>query len=250
MKHTILGFQQDKLIGNNLKIDDALLLRVIKDMYSSASMEFIIENSIRYMWINYTYLLSQIPIIGCKRNLMSKIERFSNDLFLLRLLKKERKGVKGNFSYIAPTQKLDALQDYDLVQDLHNPYEKFAQPLMKILHNKDSSLYIDSSIKDTKDIGKTKKRTFSPPTVEEVGAYILEKNYSVNPETFVNFYESKGWYVGKNKMKNWQAAVRTWEQKEKQQSASKKNQWEDDDARRLKMAAEIKKKRANGGLLL
>lgn len=51
---------------------------------------------------------------------------------------------------------------------------------------------------------------FIPPTVEAVRAYCQEKGSSVDPEKFVNFYESKGWMVGRNKMRNWKAAVATW----------------------------------------
>ena len=54
---------------------------------------------------------------------------------------------------------------------------------------------------------------FCPPTVDEVKAYCLEKNYTVDAENFCDFYESKGWFVGKNKMKSWQAAVRTWQRR-------------------------------------
>jgi hypothetical protein len=56
-----------------------------------------------------------------------------------------------------------------------------------------------------------RKSRFIPPTVGEVSAYINEKGYHVDAEQFVDFYESKGWMVGKNKMKSWQACVRTWE---------------------------------------
>lgn len=56
-----------------------------------------------------------------------------------------------------------------------------------------------------------RKSRFVPPTVGEVSAYINEKGYHVNAEQFVDFYASKGWMVGKNKMKDWQACVRTWE---------------------------------------
>lgn len=55
-----------------------------------------------------------------------------------------------------------------------------------------------------------KEKRFTPPSVEEVNSYILEKGYDVDAEAFVNFYESKGWFVGKNKMKSWKAALVTW----------------------------------------
>lgn len=55
---------------------------------------------------------------------------------------------------------------------------------------------------------------FTPPSVEEVRAYCEERHNGIDPQRFVDFYEAKGWMLGKNKMKNWKAAVRTWEQRE------------------------------------
>jgi hypothetical protein len=56
-----------------------------------------------------------------------------------------------------------------------------------------------------------KSKVFVKPTVEEIRAYCTERENSVDAETFFDFYESKGWLIGKNPMKDWQAAVRTWE---------------------------------------
>ncbi len=67
---------------------------------------------------------------------------------------------------------------------------------------------------ESKKVGNVR---FLPPSLDEVKKYILEKGFSVDAENFVNFYESKGWFVGKNKMKNWKAAVATWEKREKEQ---------------------------------
>lgn len=58
-----------------------------------------------------------------------------------------------------------------------------------------------------------KIENFVPPTLDDVRSYCQERNNTVDPERFVDFYEAKGWMVGKNGMKNWKAAVRTWEQK-------------------------------------
>ena len=60
-----------------------------------------------------------------------------------------------------------------------------------------------------------RSRVFTPPTREEVKAYCQERNKGVNPDKWYDFYESKGWMVGKNKMKDWKASVRTWEEKNK-----------------------------------
>jgi len=64
-------------------------------------------------------------------------------------------------------------------------------------------------------IGKTKK--FVKPTIEEIRTYCKEIGANINPEQFYDYYESKGWMIGKNKMKDWKAAVRTW----KRNNASK-----------------------------
>lgn len=56
--------------------------------------------------------------------------------------------------------------------------------------------------------------SFKPPTVGEVEEYCRERGNNVNPANFVDFYESKGWKVGNSPMKDWRAAVRTWERRE------------------------------------
>ena len=55
---------------------------------------------------------------------------------------------------------------------------------------------------------------FSTPTIDEVRAYCAEKGYTVDADRFVDYYTSNGWKVGKNPMKDWKAAVRTWNGKE------------------------------------
>ena len=69
--------------------------------------------------------------------------------------------------------------------------------------------------KDRLDKVNNKERRFTPPSVEEVRAYITEKSYNVDADAFVDFYTSKGWKVGNQSMKDWKAAVRTWNKREK-----------------------------------
>ncbi|MDF2543450.1 MAG: Uncharacterized protein K0S47_3168 [Herbinix sp.] len=59
---------------------------------------------------------------------------------------------------------------------------------------------------------------FTPPTLEEVKKYCNERSNNVDAERFIDFYSSKGWMVGKNKMKDWKACVRTWERDKKDKS--------------------------------
>ena len=66
--------------------------------------------------------------------------------------------------------------------------------------------------KDNKNTGGTPPPTkFQKPNIEEISNYCKERKNNVNPSKFIDFYESKGWMVGKNKMKDWKACVRTWE---------------------------------------
>ena len=90
--------------------------------------------------------------------------------------------------------------------------------------NTDNSVYapcdencpVDDSLRDSaKKVSATR---FTPPTVEEVAAYCRERGNTVDAERFCDFYASKGWQVGKNTMKDWRAAVRTWEKRDEQDS--------------------------------
>lgn len=60
---------------------------------------------------------------------------------------------------------------------------------------------------------KEETKKFKKPTVEEVQEYCQERKNNVNATQFINFYESKGWKIGNQSMKDWKAAVRTWEQR-------------------------------------
>lgn len=66
-------------------------------------------------------------------------------------------------------------------------------------------------------------KRFIPPLVDEVRTYCAERGNRVDAERFVDFYAAKGWMVGKNKMKDWKAAVRTWERQDAEVGASAKN---------------------------
>ena len=63
---------------------------------------------------------------------------------------------------------------------------------------------------------RAKSTRFVPPTLDQVREYCKERGNNVDAERFIDFYESKGWMVGKNKMKDWKACVRTWEKSSSQ----------------------------------
>ena len=72
---------------------------------------------------------------------------------------------------------------------------------------------VDNAL-DVADGKPPRAARFTPPSIEEVRAYCAERRNSVDPQRFVDFYASKGWKVGNSAMKDWRAAVRTWEARE------------------------------------
>ena len=87
----------------------------------------------------------------------------------------------------------------------------------------DNQRYTENRLdKNRLDKNSNNTRAFEKPTLDEVKAYCLERKNNVDAETFIDFYESKGWMIGKNKMKDWKAAVRTWEQNRKVQPVKQK----------------------------
>ena len=87
------------------------------------------------------------------------------------------------------------------------------------------------NIKNDKNVKNVKNNIgrFAPPDVVEVQTYCYERGNNVDAQAFVDFYSSKGWMVGKNKMKDWKAAVRTWERNRPQTNSrpTQKSQLDD-----------------------
>lgn len=74
--------------------------------------------------------------------------------------------------------------------------------------------------KEKLDADDDEKKRFKIPSVIEIASYCRKRNNTVDAQRFFDFYESKGWMIGKNKMKDWKAAVRTWENQERKRRQS------------------------------
>lgn len=86
------------------------------------------------------------------------------------------------------------------------------QPVNTNKNERMKELKNERSLKDIPPVSPKGERTrFKPPTLEEVIAYCEERQNNVDAGRWFDFYVSKGWMVGRNKMKDWKAAVRTWE---------------------------------------
>ena len=114
--------------------------------------------------------------------------------------------------------KKDKLERNNVTPMLQNGYGEIEKEIEK-------ELEIELDTKANKS--PTKAKRFVKPTLSEIEQYCIERNNNVNAEQFFDYYESNGWKVGKNSMKDWKAAVRTWERSEYRKPNSKKNSKED-----------------------
>ena len=95
-----------------------------------------------------------------------------------------------------------------------NIYNTSSEVRSIYINDNDNERYVNESYHESSTIRKSR---FIPPTVEEVDAYCIKNNLAyIDPENFVDFYGSKGWMVGKNKMTNWHQAASGWNRRAKQ----------------------------------
>ena len=118
--------------------------------------------------------------------------------------------------YLSEVQKMIGFET-EWAEKKRQYREKIGQCPQNVLTMSDKSIEKEIDIdKDIKEINKEKKSVFKPPTLEEIKAYCQERGNYVDAQAFMDFYDSKGWMIGKNKMKDWKAAIRTWERKDKE----------------------------------
>lgn len=97
---------------------------------------------------------------------------------------------------------------------INNTYNNNYNPLIKDNYNRSYSSDFLQKSHSQKTLKNTSKG-FKKPTIEEIELYCKENNKNVDAISFYNFYESKDWMIGKNKMKKWKAAIATWDRKNK-----------------------------------
>ena len=77
-------------------------------------------------------------------------------------------------------------------------------------------------------LSRNKESKFTPPTADDVRKYCEEiMVYGFNAEMFIDYYESRGWMIGKNKMKSWKAAVRTWLRRDEERREQEKHKYDE-----------------------
>lgn len=113
-------------------------------------------------------------------------------------------------------------------QRIENDRTNVQTKVQQISEKSPPEIELDIDIEIEKEIHSsasttTKRKRFEKPTLSQIEQYCIERNNNVNAEQFYDYYESNGWKVGKNSMKDWKAAVRTWERNGYNQSAKLKS---------------------------
>ena len=98
--------------------------------------------------------------------------------------------------------------------------DKLNTPLTKVKDPIEDKLIVNNTVNTTTNNTMNKGR-FTPPTLTEVIEQCNKTGANIDPQGFIDFYESKGWMIGKNKMKCWKSAIRTWARKDKEKSQAR-----------------------------
>ena len=91
-------------------------------------------------------------------------------------------------------------------------YENSTKTVRKSPENQDNS-NSNKELAFEVDVGSKSESKAKPSSIQEIAAYCEERSNAINPEAFWDFYESKGWKIGNQAMKDWKAAVRNWEKR-------------------------------------
>ena len=129
------------------------------------------------------------------------------------------------------TKEISQVKNKSLIQFVYENIincSNINESVMNILNNYNDNDNDNDNDKSYHDTLYDTSKKFKKPTIEEISKYCEERNNNINPNKFYDYYESKGWVVGKNSpMKNWKACIRTWEQQDKKET--KMPDWWDKD---------------------
>lgn len=133
----------------------------------------------------------------------------------LELLEREKMIIRAS-----DTKKtLVTIVNYELYQDIQpkKSHRNATEMTQKSINNNDNNDNNENNnIPPLPPKGEKELCRVIPPTYEMVKEYCDSRNNGIDPGEFIDFYTSKGWVVGKGKMKDWQASIRTWERKRKE----------------------------------
>lgn len=181
---TIQGWMINEL---NLKGNELLIYAIIYGFSQTSGQVF--NGGLQYLadWTNSTKQ-------GVSKNLKSLVSKG-----LLQKIDRIINGVKFCEYYATEFNGVYNKVDGGMQQSLIPPMQQ--------------SLTNNISLNNTNNNINNNNNRFTKPTLEEVSDYCKERNNKIDPEHFIDYYNSNGWKVGKNSMKDWKATIRNWEKR-------------------------------------
>lgn len=201
---TIQAFMVNQL---KLKGNELLIYAIIFGYSQDGDSKF--NGSIQYLadWTNSTKrgVMNNLKSLQSK-GLIFKEETYFNNLKFCKY------GI--NFNYHLGSEQISPLAK----EEVKSGEQSSTGVVNKVPQGGEQSSpnNIDIYNSNYNNIGTSKKKkTFQRPKIEEIQTYCLERKSSVDSQKFYDYYESNGWKVGKNSMKDWKAAIRNWERNQK-----------------------------------
>jgi len=201
----------------------AVYLRLLEELYRSNGYYLQVDEDFDILFsddnnINYDVYISILN--DCiNKNLFDK-SMFDK----YRILTSCR--IQGNYCSATERRKeVYFVKEYLLI-DVRSKYNEekvnvYIEPLIVDINSLNTDIGTQSKGKEIKGDKRKNTSHFVPPTYDDVLEYCKSRDNSVDPEKFIDFYESKGWLVGKVKMKDWKASIRTWEKSSNQNNSRK-----------------------------
>lgn len=152
----------------------------------------------RWQW-NWRTVKKFILMLEMDGMVQNRVQNGVHSIFLCNYAKYQGSSARGVQSDMQNTMQ----------STVHNTVQSTVQSDRQFLPNKEE----DKEYKEHKE--GEKARRFTPPTLDELRAYIFKQDLKIDAQRFLDYYEANGWKVGKNPMKDWRAAARSWEARDR-----------------------------------
>lgn len=212
-------------LGLNVDIIDLAIFDYIRSFVLSGKCMHVQTDDGLFYWVSHKNIQEAMPLLGIRtpRGIINRIKNLIDAGLILRYARCDEFG-KTLYAFGPNYTKMEFFETppENLFRGEKNDsgVGKSVQDNNIVLSNDSTSIdnnnicTIENNPSTIPPIVPQPAKRFTPPTLDEVTAYCESRHNDVNPQRFIAYYESNGWKVGRNPMKDWRAAVRTWEAKE------------------------------------
>tara|TARA_B110000902_G_scaffold119327_1_gene139859 strand:+ start:34 stop:777 length:744 start_codon:yes stop_codon:yes gene_type:complete len=218
MKYTIY-INQKELSKTDFDLVDGAILNYLNLICNSKNEKIDKQRINGYTWVDYNKLLNDNPLMRIKsKGALSIRFKKIEDSGFIKSIERRKNGHKQKYFILTEKTVSLFINTNNPIHVKENPIHLKSDPI----HLNSKPIHVKEPISDIKDntnkyntIKYERALSFLKPTIDDINEYCKERNNNINAETFFDFYESKDWLIGNNKMNNWKASIRTWEKREK-----------------------------------